>query len=601
MPDLRRPATASVAVLVVFAALMLVAGGVARAQAGERILSYDVRIEIEADGALLIDEQIAYDFGAEQRHGILRDIPVRLRYDDTHDRVYRLEVLSVTASDGTPAGFVLEDGGVGDRRIRIGDADITISGRHEYEIRYRIRGALNAFTSHDELNWNAIGTGWDVPIDRVSVQVVAPAAIEQVACYAGSYGSSLRCTSAISAGTRATFSEGGLGAYQGVTVVVALPKGAVPEPIPILEERWSFRRAFEVTPFTLGGAGVLLALVVAGTARLIWTRGRDRRFQGSAVDVAFGGAGGADQRVPLFQNGPYPVEYVPPDSLRPGQVGLVLDERAHTVDVTATIVDLAVRGHLQITEIATEKKKPDWRLTRQSGTSPLLEYERVLLEALFSGGKTERDLSDLRTKFHADLGKVQRAMYEDAVARRWYRSSPEGTRMRWLGIGLGALTLAIIVQVAAAAFTHLALIAIPLVLGGLVLTIAHPWMPSRTARGTAALTRVRGFQRFIATAESERARFAERAQLFYEYLPYAIVFGLTERWAKAFEGLAEAPAPSWYSGTTPLAYGAFASTIDDFSVATSGTLASTPGGSGSSGFSGGFSGGGGGGGGGGSW
>ena len=50
--------------------------------------------------------------------------------------------------------------------------------------------------------------------------------------------------------------------------------------------------------------------------------------------------------------------------------------------------------------------------------------------------------------------------------------------------------------------------------------------------------RVLGFRRFIVEAETERARFAERAGLFYEYLPYAIVFGETQQWARAFEGLA---------------------------------------------------------------
>ena len=35
------------------------------------------------------------------------------------------------------------------------------------------------------------------------------------------------------------------------------------------------------------------------------------------------------------------VEFAPPDKLRPGQIGLLLDERADTLDITATIIDLA--------------------------------------------------------------------------------------------------------------------------------------------------------------------------------------------------------------------------------------------------------------------
>ena len=127
-------------------------------------------------------------------------------------------------------------------------------------------------------------------------------------------------------------------------------------------------------------------------------------------------------------------------------------------------------------------------------------------------------------------------------------------------------------------------------------------MKRRTAAGTAAVRHVRGFRRFIDDAADERAQFAERANLFYEYLPYAIVFGLADKWAHAFEGMAHPPdAPGWYVSSHPFAMSSFVHSMDTFGVTATGTLVSTPGGSGSSGFSGGSSGGGGGGGGGGSW
>ena len=42
------------------------------------------------------------------------------------------------------------------------------------------------------------------------------------------------------------------------------------------------------------------------------------------------------------------------DDVRPGHVGTVADERVDPIDVTATLVDLAVRGHLLITELPRE-------------------------------------------------------------------------------------------------------------------------------------------------------------------------------------------------------------------------------------------------------
>ena len=131
---------------------------------------------------------------------------------------------------------------------------------------------------------------------------------------------------------------------------------------------------------------------------------------------------------------------------------------------------------------------------------------------------------------------------------------------------------------------------------------AH-WMPRRTAKGFGVLQLTRGFREFIEESEKDRARFAEQRNLFSEYLPYAVVFGATEKWARAFAGLdGELPdTTGWYVGTRLFTVAAFTSSMDGFTTTTAGTIASTPAASGSSGFSGGFSGGGGGGGGGGSW
>jgi hypothetical protein len=256
---------------------LLVAAMPARAQSGERIVDYDVAITIEADGSLTIVEAIDYDFGSASRHGILRDIPTTLRFDDTHDRIYPIEVVEVRASEGTPAAYEVESVEGGLTRIRVGDADVEISGRHAYELSYTVEGALNAFRDHDELYWNAIGTEWSAPIERASVTVRAPADITQVACFQGYAGSTLPCDRAGARGRVARFAQANLGSFSGVTVVVGLPKGAVPDPGPVLEERWSVGRAFEVTPATVGGSAAIGAAAIAGVVALVWRRGRDRR------------------------------------------------------------------------------------------------------------------------------------------------------------------------------------------------------------------------------------------------------------------------------------------------------------------------------------
>ena len=368
-------------------------------------------------GISAVVETIVYDFGAEQRHGIYREIPTRLHYDDTYDRVFPLHVDSVSGSPGTPVGYTTEDAGDGKTGIKIGDPDQLITGVHEYAIAYTVQGALNAFPNRDELYWNAIGDEWSVTIQRASVRVSAPGPITGVACFQGQGGSTDACQVSAYQGSAARFGEPRLFPGQGLTVVVGITKGAAAVQPPILQERWSPTRAFSLTPVTGSAAGGIALAGICGFGYLVWTRGRDRRYQGSQVDQIMGNPDGTSEPVPAGDaDAEGPVEFAPPDGIRPGQIGTLIDERANTIDVSATIVDLAVRGFLRIEEIPKQGffGKPDWRLTRSDADdASLLPYERMLLQGLFRDG-TDTTLSALRTTFAERLSKVEDSLYADA-------------------------------------------------------------------------------------------------------------------------------------------------------------------------------------------
>ena len=334
--------------------------------------------------------------------------------------------------------------------------------------------------------------------------------------------------------------------------------------------------------------------------------GEDRRYIGSQIDQVMGNPGGESEQVPLGEgDAEAPVEFAPPENVRPGQIGTLLDERANVIDVTATIVDLAGRGFLLIQEIPDTGlfSKTDWTLIRLEGAeSELLAYERKLLDGLFRDGN-EVKVSELKTTFSDRLHGVESALYSDAMRQKWFRARPDQVRLRWAGAGVFLLVAGAAVTFVLARWTHWGIVGVPVIVAGLALSLMARQMPARTAKGTAMLRRIRGFRQVIATAEQHMARWAEEENVFTRYLPYAIVFGLTKKWAKAFEDLGLQPdSSSWYVGPRMFTAAAFADSIDGFAVTTGGTLASTPASSGSSGFGGGgSSGGGGGGGGGGSW
>lgn len=590
----------------------------AAASTDERILRYDVDIVVNGDGSAVFRESIVYDFGPNARHGIDRVLPTHVRYDDTSDREYPLTVLTVTSPDAE-ADYWRSDVGGGRERIRIGDPDVTTTGSHTYVITYRLDGVVNPQPGADELYWNAIGDEWPVPIDRAFVRVRVPGGTDRIRCFAGATGSTDECDSAVlvaepaGTGASAAFAHEGLGAYEGMSVVVAIadPDGDAVGPGPILVPRTlqdprTIGDMFATTPATIGITAALAAAFAALVARLQFMVGRDRAGAGTATDAAFADQVGEGTRVPLGDHTATPVEFVPPDGLRPAQLGLLLDEVAHTRDVSATIIDLAVRGHLRIEEQTNGKKILDYRFIELhiGDHDGLLEYERFLLSQIFEKS-SEVQLSSLKNKFATSMATTKKKLYENAMANGWFAGRPDHVRTIWALAGFAVAGAGGVLTFLLAANSSWGLVGLPLLAAGLAMLVGAKWMPRRTPKGTGLARRGRGFEEFIRNSEKHRAAFAERQNIFTEYLPYAVSLGAVDKWANALAALGLQPpdTSAWYVGRGPVVWTTFGDRMDTFTSRAATTLTSTPGNSGRSGFSsgGGFSGGGGGGGGGGSW
>lgn len=572
----------------------------------EQVRSYDIDIRLNSDGSADFTETIEYDFGrTPDRHGIYRDFRLTQPCNDEWERAYPISRVNVTSPTGAPASWVTEYEDPF-TRLRIGDADRNVKGVQTYVINYRLDGVVNDFSDRTELYWNVVGDRWQSMIWNVDVSVTGPAVPLAQRCFSGPTGSTDSCDSAASTDTTTQFRQNRLFPYEGMTVAVAYPPGSFASTPRYYEEVWSLRRAFSLTPVTVGGSAVLLVGAVGAVSALGFTIGRDRRVAGSPTDIAFAkDAEGVP--VPLFEDSSSPVEFIPPDGVRPAQLALLRNEEVRNVDISATIVDLAVRGYLRIEEAGGSRRKPDYKLVRlETSTDGLLEYERTLLTGLFTGRGNEVQLSALEDKFAKRLQKVRDALYQDGVGRGWFAERPDKVKARWRGIGFVLVLLGSGLLAAAIAWTKLALLPVPIIVGGILVFAFAGWFPRRTPAGTGLRRRIGGFELFMEDSEAPRAKWAENRNIFSEYLPFAIVLGITKRWARTFEPLgaeAVAATTTWYVGHDPFSFDRFSSATDRFATSAGSTMASTPqSSSGSSGFSGGgSSGGGGGGGGGGSW
>ncbi len=554
----------------------------AAADTGWTIDAFRADITIQADGSLAIVETIDVDFGALQKHGIFRTIPTKYRYDDRRDRVYTLVVDSVTDRTGRPWTFQITRGDAA-TEIKIGDAARTISGTQAYKITYRIAGALNSFSDHDELFWNVNGAAWDVPTRGASAGVLAPAgSVQRATCFEGPAGSTAPCRGTWTAARADFVATRPFVPGEQLTIVTALRTGAVAVPPPVLVDRpRGFVDYFSTSPAAIAAAVIALVGGSFGVWWLWWTRGRDHgRPRGAII-----------------------AEYEPPEKLRPAQLGVLIDETADPRDLIATIVDLAVRGYLTITEHPKQGLfgHADWTLDQKKPGDDLVQYERTLFDGLFKGGPSVV-VSSLKGTFAPTLLLAESHLYADAKDHGWFVADPSRVRTAYASLGCLIVVAGIGLVWALGASIGWGLVGLAIVPAGALLVIMHRAMPARTEKGAALLAQTLGFKRYMDTAETDRAAFAEKEGLFTAYLPYAVMFGSVDKWIRAFAGLDIAKAASsFYYGPTAFNAAVFASSFNTFSSALTSTVVSTPGGSGGSGFSGGFSGGGGGGGGGGSW
>ncbi|WP_444662490.1 DUF2207 domain-containing protein [Cellulomonas sp. CW35] len=620
----------SVAVLGLSGALLvgtaLAASAAPDQTSGREITRYDVTATLDSSGTADVSVDFDFDFGDDPGHGPYLTLPTRQGYDETRDRVFSYSAVSVSSPSGAPADLHREESD-GWLTLRIGDEDVDdVSGVQTYRLTYRVDGLVNPANeqhSGDELYWSVIGEGWEIPIGDVSATVTGPAPVEGAVCFAGPSGSTTPCTSADVRGSSATFTQDLLGAREPFTTVTGWPGGTFVGAEPLLVERPD-PAAVWAPASPLGGLAVLAALGGSALAvRRVRRTGRDRAYLGLTpglrpVHGQEVGSGYRDKRTPVS------VQFTPPQDVRPGELGTLVDEKADPVDVTATLIDLAVRGYLRIEEVprSNPKKKPnDWTLVQlRAPDAALLEYESRLLRDIFDARSTVK-LSDLKQTFATSMSKVQDALYDQVTRLGWFRANPKSVRARWIAAGIAlivaagfVLAVAIGVGDSSLATSARGLALLPFAIGvvGVVVLVCARYAPARTEDGTAVLAQALGFRTYLTTAEADQIRFEEGQDVFSRYLPYAIVFGVAERWARVFSELAAQgralDAPGWYVGyydPLPGMFWAsgFASSMDRFqTVATESLTAPTPGSSGGSGFSGGgFSGGGVGGGGGGGW
>ena len=432
---------------------------------------------------------------------------------------------------------------------------VPTNGSTEVVMNYTVTGAVVTTDSGTALRWPML-QGLSASVAEFSATVQIPTQFSYIKCTAGSPNSTVPCTFA-AAGTESaqipTFRDGPRGEGEVVAIDIGFPPGGVASN-EMIEYRWTVGRAFSAKPLPLALALGLLALGAVALYGLHRRAGVDRTPGG-----ARGGTPRDQQQISkvgeFVPTGAGQSEFRVVDDIRPGHVGTVADERVDPIDVTATLVDLAVRGHLVITELPREGEfaRADWEIRRVDGASDgVCPFEQQLLDGIAAPGGTVR-VSELASRVQESIGGVQNALYDEMVSNGWYERRPDDTRNRWTQLSLAALIISVVVTGVLAAFTTFGLVGLALILVSLGLVFVAQEMPSRTAKGAALLGGLGVLRSDLLSHPTNQMPPGRELQEISEVLPYAIVLGGADRWLDAIvaSDVDEHPDSydlSWYHG-----------------------------------------------------
>jgi Predicted membrane protein (DUF2207) len=554
-----------------------------------RIRDFHSELVVLPDSSLDVTETIQVDFEGPW-HGIYRTIPVE--YPGPGGFNYSLFLADISATEAGGAALRIEkqrSGGNLQLKIFVPAAD---DSSRTIALHYRVRDGLRFFEDHDELYWNVTGTGWDAPIESASAHVIVPAGVTglRAANYTGFMGSRAQDARVDILGTNIDIrAQRPLAFHEGLTVVAGWDKGFVHEAggsekiVQFLDSNWPL--------FVPGGVFFLMLW-------LFYARGRDPRVGAVAV------------------------QYEPPAGLSPGEAGALVDNQAGIRDITATLVDLAVRGFITIEEkevshlmglysnkdyvFHLNKKPAEW-----SGAK---SHELLLLNGIFTsmpiaglGVREEVALSELQNRFYKNLPGIRRAIFDSLVEHGYFAHRPDTVRQAYLLVAgvTGALLYLFGQYLAQHTGMQAQTYSVAAILTGAVMAGFGWFMPTRTVDGVRALHDTLGFENFLSHVEGPHlARTPQSPANFEKYLAFAMALGVEKKWVGAFDGMLQQP--SWYqtTGTAVFHPVGFVYSLDQMTARTGQVMASAPRSSGNSatsgfgglaGVGGGFGGGGGGG------
>jgi len=515
-------------ILIGLVATLLTAAALPAAAKPYRAERFDVRIDVEPGGAIVVTETIRFAFGPEAFTYVFRELPTR-RTDGL--TVIEASMDGVRMERGKGAGQYELKRDDNRRRI-VWHFPTTASAVRTFTVTYRAAGVVWQDEESDVLAWTLLPTRREYAIDCASGEIDYPE------------GAALTAEAILDPPASRVSQDGRTIRFErcpverDATWVVSLR--FAPRSVAAVAPRWQQRsiRNRENTPLFLGLGGLVLFAGVAGFVMFALRHRHPRTEHPGAVTS-------------------------PPDDLRPALAASLTSTGASAgwAPVLGAVMDLARRGALIIESVekAGIFSSNHVRISRGRPPAGAALHERVLLDLLFTGKdgpRTSVTFSELARTFGSSRRwkRVREAIASELRSHRLLDGDRERTRGRVMGAGLILMIGSIAGFAGAVALFDrvgepVLSLPIALLIVGVVGMITGASLSPLSENGHRRAERWRAFKRTL-EGSPEGAGGAPGIDRVDRWLPYAVAFGTALAWMKRLQKQGVTAGPSWLAAVT---------------------------------------------------
>lgn len=587
------------------------------------INSYDIDVKVNENNTFDITETITANFYM-RKHGIIRTIPLKNTIErlDGSKSTNRVKITNLQVNNKYS-----KSNSNGNLAIKIGNQDTYVTGLQKYIIKYTYDIGADPVKDADEFYYNLIGNEWDTSISNISFSITMPKEFDasSLGFSSGRYGytDNNSVSYSVNGNTISGIYTDTLPAGNGLTIRLTLPDNYF---VGAHDNKTDYYIIIGICLFIVFIAFVLWLLF-----------GRDK---------------------PVIET----VEFYPPGGYNSAELAFLYKGETDDKAIVSLLIYLASKGYLKIEEIenkalfASTKDFIIYKLKEYDGTN---EIEKLFFNGLFRT-RSAVTSSDLTNRFYITVNRIKKLLNKKEnktkifdkkslslkkliismmliifvliTAKSFYDAgmlSELPVALIFPGIGFslmisiltssGPISTKIFIVIWGLLFGGIPtfLIILPVIFSNsisaityligilciIVLYVFRKIILKRTPFGLEILGKIKGFKRFLETAEKDQleAMVEKEPEYFYNILPYTYALGVSDKWVEQFENIAVEP-PSWYYSSTAFSVHSFGTFMNSTMTSVNTSMTSRPSSSSSGGSSGGgFSGGGSGGGGGSSW